>query len=69
MSSRFDAFLDLSVELTAFSRFDLLGAGLAELSTRSTRWSGARSPTRCSPPFVTLPHPFSSTSVHQRQKT
>ncbi len=30
MSSRFDVFLDLSVELTAFSRFDLLGTGLAE---------------------------------------
>ena len=30
MSSRFEAFLGLSVELTAFSRFDLLGTGLAE---------------------------------------
>ncbi|MBY5827713.1 hypothetical protein [Rhizobium leguminosarum] len=30
MSSRYEAFLDLSVELTAFSRFDLLGTGLAE---------------------------------------
>lgn len=30
MSSRFEAFLDLSVELTAFSSFDLLGTGLAD---------------------------------------
>jgi hypothetical protein len=30
MSSRFEVFLALSVELTAFSRFDLLGTGLAE---------------------------------------
>ncbi|MBW9065004.1 hypothetical protein JNB71_17010 [Rhizobium herbae] len=30
MSNRFEAFLGLSVELTAFSRFDLLGTGLAE---------------------------------------
>ncbi|MBB5535577.1 hypothetical protein [Rhizobium giardinii] len=30
MSSRFEAFLGISVELTAFSRFDLLGTGLAE---------------------------------------
>ncbi|MGI0525516.1 hypothetical protein [Rhizobium giardinii] len=30
MSNRFEAFLSLSVELTAFSRFDLLGTGLAE---------------------------------------
>ncbi|MBY3348888.1 hypothetical protein [Rhizobium laguerreae] len=30
MSSRFEAFLSLSVELTAFSHFDLLGTGLAE---------------------------------------
>ncbi|MBB3137653.1 hypothetical protein FHS26_005418 [Rhizobium pisi] len=36
MSSRFDAFLDLSVELTAFFRFDLLGTGLAELYLASS---------------------------------
>jgi hypothetical protein len=30
MSNRFETFLGLSVELTAFSRFDLLGTGLAE---------------------------------------
>lgn len=30
MSRRFEAFLSLSVELTAFSHFDLLGTGLAE---------------------------------------
>ncbi|MGG7519517.1 hypothetical protein ACQ3G6_16695 [Allorhizobium undicola] len=31
MSARFELFLSLSAELTAFTRFDLLGTGLAEL--------------------------------------
>ncbi|MBY5551812.1 hypothetical protein HFO61_34515 [Rhizobium leguminosarum] len=64
MSSRFDAFLDLSVELTAFSRFDLLGTGLEELYLDTLdKVVGSEVADTLLTAFVTLPQPQDETRL------
>ncbi|MBX5013007.1 hypothetical protein [Rhizobium lentis] len=70
MNSRFEPFLGLSVELTAFSYFDLLGTGLAEryLATLDTV-VGSEITDALLAAFTALPPPESEARIHAVRTT